>query len=68
MQGSTLEDFNSRYASAEVSTAIGDHYLGEYQDSVALDAYQEALSLDSSYVPAILGKSEVEAFKHSTQP
>ena len=54
-----LEDFNSRYASAEVSTVIGDHYLGEYQDSVALAAYEEALSLDGAYVPAILGKSEV---------
>ena len=54
-----LEDFNSRYSSAEVSTVIGDHYLGEYQDSVALACYEEALSLDRSYMPAILGKSEV---------
>ena len=54
-----LEDFNDRYASPEVSTAIGDHYLGEYRDSVALEAYLEALSLDSTYAPALLGKSEV---------
>ena len=54
-----LEAFNSRYSSAEVSSVIGDYYLGEYKDSAALAAYDEALSLEPAYTPALLGKSEV---------
>ncbi len=54
-----LEAFNSRYSSAEVSSVIGDYYLGEYKDSTALAAYEEALALEPAYTPALLGKSEV---------
>ncbi len=54
-----LEAFNSRYSSPAVSTLIGDHYMASYRDSVALAAYEEALSLDSGYMPAVLGESEV---------
>ena len=55
----TLEAYNSQYSSPTVSTVIGDYYLADYRDSVAMNAYQEALSLDSTYTPALLGKSEV---------
>lgn len=54
-----LEEYNSRYSSPVVSTCIGDHYMTEYRDTAALAAYDEALSLDRSYTPALLGKSEV---------
>ena len=57
--GKSLEAFNSRYSSAEVSSVIGDYYLGEYKDSTALAAYEEALALEPAYTPALLGKSEV---------
>jgi len=54
-----LEDFNRDYSSAEVVSVLGDHVLAEYADSLALGYYQEALALDKSYAPALLGKAEV---------
>ena len=54
-----LESFNRDYSSPTILSMLGDYYLGEYQDSLAQVHYTEALSLDSSYIPAILGMSEV---------
>lgn len=54
-----LEDFNKDYSSPQVTTALGDHLLAEYEDSTALACYQEALALDKGYAPALLGRSEV---------
>ena len=54
-----LIDFNEKYSSIEVLTALGEYYLTEYDDSLALASFDEALSIDNSYVPAILGKAEV---------
>ncbi len=54
-----LEKFNKDYSSPSILSTLGDYYLSEYQDSVALNYYTEALSLDSGYVPAVLGMSEV---------
>ena len=38
---------------------MGDYYLSEYNDSLALACYEEALQTQGDYVPALLGKSEV---------
>ncbi len=54
-----LEQFNEQYSVPSVLSMLGDYYLSDYKDSLALSRYEEALSLDSSYIPAILGKSEV---------
>jgi tetratricopeptide (TPR) repeat protein len=54
-----LEAFNRDYSSPSILSMLGDYYLGEYQDSLAQVHYAEALSLDGSYIPAILGLSEV---------
>ena len=54
-----LEKFNEMYSLPSVLSMLGDYYLADYQDSLALARYQEALSLDSAYLPAVLGKSEV---------
>ncbi len=54
-----LEKFNEQYSVPSVLSMLGDYYLADYKDSLALARYEEALSLDSGYVPAILGKSEV---------
>ena len=54
-----LEAFNKEYSSPSILSMLGDYYLGEYQDSLAMVNYQEALSLDSGYIPAVLGMSEV---------
>ena len=54
-----LEDYNQRFASVPVLSMIGDFYMSEFRDSLALASYEEALALQSDYVPALLGKSEV---------
>ena len=54
-----LEKFNREYASASVLSMTGDYYLAEFSDSLARARYEEALSLDSGYFPALLGLGEV---------
>ena len=54
-----LEDFNDRFTFPSVLSMMGDYYLAEYKDSLALACYEEALGTQSDYVPALLGKSEV---------
>lgn len=54
-----LEKFNREFLSAPILSTTGDYYLNEYADSLAGARYEEALSLDSSYIPALLGMSEV---------
>ena len=54
-----LEDFNDQFTSPVVLSMMGDYYLSEYRDSVALSCYEEALRTQSDYVPALLGKAEV---------
>lgn len=58
-----LEDFNDKYSSPSILSMLGDYYLSEFSDSLAQAAYSEALSLDSSYFPAVLGMSEVYRHK-----
>jgi len=60
-----LEKFNAEYSSPSVLAMLGDYYLGEYEDSLARVHYTEALALDSGYVPAVLGMSEV--YRHLRQ-
>lgn len=54
-----LEEFNEKFTSASVLSMMGDYYLGEYNDSLALACYEEALQAQGDYIPALLGKSEV---------
>ena len=54
-----LEDFNDQFTSPSVLSMMGDYYLSEYRDTLALSCYEEALRTQSDYVPAILGKAEV---------
>jgi len=53
-----LKDYVEEYSSPQVLTMIGDHYISQDNDSLAIGYYDEALSLDSSFTPAILGKAE----------
>ena len=55
----TLEQFNKQYSSPAILSMLGDYYLAEYSDSLAQARYSEALALDSRYIPAVLGISEV---------
>lgn len=54
-----LEKFNEQFSVPSVLSMLGDYYLADFKDSLALARYEEALSLDSAYLPAVLGKSEV---------
>ena len=54
-----LENFNDQFTSPSVLSMMGDYYLSEYKDSLALAAYDEALGTQSDYVPAMLGMAEV---------
>ena len=54
-----LEDFNDQFTSASILSMMGDYYLSEYRDSLALACYEEAIGAESDYVPAILGRAEV---------
>ena len=54
-----LKDFNEEFTSPSILSMMGDYYLGEYKDSLALACYDEALLAQGDYVPAILGRSEV---------
>ncbi len=55
----SLEEFNDQFTAPSVLSMMGDYYLGEDRDSLALACYEEALRTQSDYVPALLGKSEV---------
>ncbi len=53
-----LEEFNRKYSSVQVLSILGDRQLSMYNDSLALSLYNEALDIDPSFMPAILGKAE----------
>lgn len=53
-----LEDFNRKYSSVQVLSILGDRQLSMYNDSLALSLYNEALDIEPSYAPALLGKAE----------
>ena len=59
----TLEAFNQQYASPAILSMLGDYYVQDFADSLAQVHYEEALAIDSSYMPAILGMSEV--YRHT---
>ena len=54
-----LQEYNKDYSSPFVLTKLGDHSIAEYKDTAALGYYQEALDLQSDYMPALLGVAEV---------
>lgn len=53
-----LEEYNNDYSSPQILAAMGDFKLSEYEDTVALRLYEEALTYDSACAPALLGKAE----------
>lgn len=53
-----LVEYNNEYTSPQILAAMGDFKLSEYEDSVALNFYDEALSYDQGCAPALLGRAE----------
>ena len=64
----TLEEYNKQYSSPFVLTKLGDHTMAEYQDSLALAYYNEALELQGNYMPALLGVAEVYRIRRNYDP
>lgn len=60
-----LEDYNREFSSARVLSAMGDFKLSEYEDSLALAYYEEALEYDPSAAQALLGKAEIMRMRRS---
>lgn len=54
-----LEKDPAAYSSAYTLTLLGDKYLSQYKDTLALENYEKALMHTPDYTPAVLGKSEV---------
>lgn len=54
-----LEEFNEDYSSPQILSMMGDARLTAYKDTLALECYNESLSLEPDYTPAVLGKAEV---------
>lgn len=53
-----LKTYNEEFASAWVLSVLGDYEMSMYNDSTAIAHYDEALSLETGYPPALLGKAE----------
>ena len=60
----SLRKYNTRYSSPFVLCILAEDELHQYNDSTALSYYDEALDLDSSFAPALLGKAEVYRTTH----
>ena len=60
-----LEEFNEEWSSPQILCMMGDARLTDYQDTLALGYYEEALALDPDSVPALIGKSEVYRMRRS---
>jgi len=60
-----LSDFNEEYSSAQILAMMGDFKMNEYEDSLALKYYEEALSYQSDYAPAMLGRAEAYRLSRS---
>lgn len=56
----SLEEYNSKYSSPYILSTLGDYRMSMYEDSLAVAFYDEALSLDKDFAPALLGKAEAK--------
>lgn len=53
-----LEAYNNEFSSPTILAAMGDYQLSQYEDSLALACYKEALSLDADCGQAAVGVAE----------
>lgn len=54
-----LEDYNAEFSSPSILSMLGDWYMDQDADSAALACYDEAIAIQSDFVPAVLGRTEV---------
>ena len=58
-----LESYNEEFASAHILAMMGDAKLQEFEDSLALRYYNEALSYEPDFAPALLGRADVHRMR-----
>ena len=54
----SLREYNRRFSSPFVLTALADYDMAMYNDSTAVAYYDEALDIAPDYSPALIGKAE----------
>lgn len=54
-----LEKYPEKYSNERTLTALADSQLAQMKDTLALENFDKALLFDPTYIPAILGRSEV---------
>ena len=59
-----LEELAQSYPSPRILTIMGDVFIQSENDSLALAYYNEAISQDPNYIPAIFGQAEVFRIRH----
>ncbi len=55
----SLKEYNRKYSSPYILSALGDQSLSDYNDVEAMAYYDEALELDREFPAAMLGKAEI---------
>ena len=62
---SFLDELNIELETPRIATILGDYNAALEKDTIALEYYNQALSIDPSYIPAIFGIAEVyRALRH----
>ena len=62
-----LEEYNEDFSSPQVLSRMADFQMAHERDSMAIALYDEALSYDSAYAPAVLGKAELLRMRGRTE-
>ena len=63
LMGPLLEKRPQSFANPFTLTLMGDTSLNSYKDSLALSYYERALDYDPGYVPALLGRTEIQRMR-----
>ena len=58
-----LEELAQTAPSPRILTVLGDLYAEADKDTLAMECYQEAITEDPSYIPAIFGQAEVHRMR-----
>ena len=60
-----LESYNEDFASAHILAMMGDAKLQDFEDSLALKYYNEALAYEPDFAPALLGRADVSRMRRN---
>ncbi|MEA5005482.1 MAG: tetratricopeptide repeat protein [Rikenellaceae bacterium] len=63
-----LIGFDKENGTPRTATILGDYYSSVKEDSLAMEYYSKAISIEPSYVPAIFGQAELHRIKSRFKP